>query len=303
MIADNSTIQTRPSITRGYLLVAGMSIFWGLSWPIMKIALLEISPWTFRALSLSCGGIGILLLAKSSGQVLSIPRNQFFPLLLVSALNVTGWHLGSAFGISHMQAGRAAILGFTMPLWASIASIYLLKEKITVQKVIGLLLGLSGLFILLQPQLESVGEKPIGAAFMIGAAISWGMGTVFLKYFKWTMSTVVLTGWQLTLGSLPVIVGAVLFDPALAISRLSTSAILAMIYVIVFPMLFCHYAYFTAVRIFPASVAAISTLAIPVIGVLSSAVLLGESLGVREIAALVLVITAVGIVLLWRRNG
>ena len=184
MVADNSTIQTGPSTTRGYLLVAGMSIFWGLSWPIMKIALLEISPWTFRALSLSCGGIGILLLAKSSGQVLSIPRNQFFPLLLVSALNVTGWHLGSAFGISHMQAGRAAILGFTMPLWASIASIYLLKEKITVQKVIGLLLGLSGLFILLQPQLESVGEKPIGAAFMIGAAISWGMGTVFSADIK-----------------------------------------------------------------------------------------------------------------------
>ena len=76
-----------------------------------------------------------------------------------------------------------------------------------------------------------------------------------------------------------------------------------MIYVIVFPMLFCHYAYFTVVRIFPASVAAISTLAIPVIGVLSSALFLGESLGIREIAALVLVITAVGIVLLWRRNG
>ena len=300
MTADRNTIQKK-DITRGYLLAVGMSIFWGVSWPIMKIALLEIPPWTFRTLSLVFGGIGILILAKSSGQKFSIPKNQFLPLLLVSMLNVTGWHLGSAHGISHMQAGRASIVGFTMPLWATIASSLILGEKVTVQKLFGLIMGLTGLFILLQPQLASVGDKPIGVAFMLGAAISWGMGTVLLKYFKWTMPTVLLTGWQLTIGSLPVIAGTVLFEPIPAISQLSLNAVLAMLYVIVFPMLFCHWAWFTVVGIFPASVAAISTLAIPVIGVLSSAVVLGESLGIREGTALVLVITAVGIVLLWRR--
>ena len=300
MTADRDSIQKKHSITRGYLLVVGMSIFWGLSWPIMKIALSEIPPWTFRTLSLVFGGIGILILAKTSGQVLSIPKNQFLPLLAVSMLNVTGWHLGSAHGISHMQAGRAAIVGFTMPLWATIAGSLVLKEKVTVQKIFGLFLGLTGLFILLQPQLASVGDTPIGVAFMLGAAISWGMGTVLLKYFNWTMPTVLLTGWQLTLGSLPVIAGTILFEPYLSISRLSLHAVLAMLYVIVFPMLFCHWAWFTVVGIFPASVAAISTLAIPVIGVLSSAVVLGEGLGIRELTALVLVITAVGIVLLWR---
>jgi drug/metabolite transporter (DMT)-like permease len=162
-------------------------------------------------------------------------------------------------------------------------------------------LGLAGLFILLQPQLASVGDKPIGVVFMLGAAMSWGIGTVLLKYFKWTIPTVLLTGWQLTIGSLPVIAGAMIFEPCLAISQLSLNAVLAMIYVIVFPMLFCHWAWFTVVSIFPAGVAAISTLAIPVIGVLSSAVVLGESLGIREGAALVLVITAVAIVLLWRK--
>lgn len=294
-------IQTRQSIIRGYLLVVGMSIFWGLSWPIMKIALLEIPPWTFRTISLVSGGVGILILAKTSGQKLSIPKNEFMPLLLVTLLNVTGWHLGSAHGISLMQAGRAAIVGFTMPLWATIASSLILAEKVTAQKIFGLLLGLTGLFILLQPQLVAVGDKPLGIAFMLGAAISWGTGTALLKYFKWTMPTVLLTGWQLTLGSLPVIAGTILFEPFPVISQLSLNAVLAMLYVIVFPMLFCHWAWFTVVGIFPASVAAISTLAIPVIGVLSSAVVLGESFGIREAAALVLVITAVAIVLLWRK--
>ena len=289
------------SVTRGYLLVIGMCLFWGFSWPVMKIALLEIPPWTFRTLSLVFGGGGILILAKFNGRNLSIPGNQIVPLLLVSMLNITGWHLGSAHGISHMQAGRAVILGYTMPLWASIVSILILKEKVTLKKFSGLLLGLTGLFILLQPQLASVGDRPIGVVFMLGGAISWGTGTVLLKYFNWTIPTVVLTGWQLTIGSLPVIAGALIFEPLPELSRLSLNAVMAMLYVIIFPMLFCHWAYFTVVGIFPASVAAISTLAIPLVGVLSSALVLGERLGIREGASLVLVIAAVAIVLLGRK--
>ena len=291
----------KPSVTRGNILVIGMCLLWGFSWPVMKIALLEIPPWTFRTLSLVFGGVGILILAKFNGRNLSIPGNQLMPLLLVSLLNITGWHLGSAHGISHLQAGRAVILGYTMPLWATLASILILKERVTLKKVSGLMLGLTGLFILLQPQLASVGGRPIGVIFMLGGAISWGTGTVLLKYFNWTIPTLVLTGWQLAIGSLPVITGALIFEPLLELSRLSLNAVLAMLYVIIFPMLFCHWAYFTVVRIFPASVAAISTLAIPIVGVLSSAVVLSESLGVREGAALVLVISAVGIVLLGRK--
>ena len=302
MGVDKHMIQPNQAITRGYLLVVGISVFWGVAWPIMKIALLEIPPWTFRTLTLGCGAVGILILAKSGGQKLSISKNEFLPLLLVSMLNVTGWHLGSAFGISHMQAGRASIVGFTMPLWATIAGSLVLKEKITIPKVFALLLGLTGLFILLQPQLISVGNKPIGVFFMLAAAISWGMGTVLLKYFKWTMSTMLLTGWQLAVGSLPVIAGTVFFEPSPTISQLSIKAVLALIYVIAFPMLFCQWAWFSVVGIFPASVAAISTLTIPVIGVLSSALVLGESLGLREAAALILILTAVGIVML-RRSG
>jgi len=289
-----------PNSRQGYWLVVWMSLFWGLSWPIMKIALMEIPPWTFRALSLACGGAGILILAKLHGLKFTIPGGQVAPLLLVAAFNVTGWHLGSAHGISHLESGRAAILGFTMPLWAAIMSTMVLKEKLTLQKITGLILGLAGLCLLIAPQAASLGNKPAGVVFMLSAALSWGIGTVLLKYFKWTMPTLLLTGWQLALGSLPVIVGAVAFDPALTISGLSFNAVLAMLYVIAFPMLFCHWAWFTVVGIFPASVAAISTLAVPVIGVVSGAVVLGEHLGLREAAALTLVTTALAVVLLWR---
>jgi hypothetical protein len=69
-------------------------------------------------------------------------------------------------------------------------------------------------------------RHPVGVAFMLGAAISWGIGTALLKYFKWTMPTVLQTGWQLTIGSIPVIASTVLFEPSLAISQLSLNAVL-----------------------------------------------------------------------------
>ncbi len=278
-----------------------MTIFWGMSWPIMKIALVEIPPWTFRTISLVCGGLGIMVMASLNGLSLSVPRKEWLPLLIVSLFNITGWHLGSAHGISLMMAGRAVIIGFTMPLWATIISHYILGEKIGKQKVIALLLGLTGLCVLLIPQLTVIGEKPMGAIFMLLAAVSWGIGTVLIKRFEWSISTLVLTGWQLSIGSLPVILGTLYFDPLPVISQLSLKALLSMAYVIVFPMLFCHWAWYSVVRIFPASVAAISTMAIPVIGVLSSSFLIGEQIGLLETTALVLITSAIGIILLWRR--
>ena len=232
------------SALRGYLLVAGMCVFWGASWPIMKIALTEIPPWTFRTISLTCGGIGLLMLAKLRGTRLTIPRAEFWPLVLVSIFNVTGWHLGSAHGISHMEAGRAVIVGFTMPLWATIFSSLVLKEKLTARRIAGLALGVTALYFIIHPQLVSIGGSPKGVAFMLIAALSWATGTVLLKYFQWSISTVLLTGWQLTLGSLPVIIGAFIFDTALKIGDLSSPAILSMGYVIIFPMLFCPTCFF-----------------------------------------------------------
>jgi drug/metabolite transporter (DMT)-like permease len=288
---------------KGYLLLIAMSLFWGLSWPVMKIALMEIPPWTFRTLSLVSAGVGILMISKIGGLNLSIPRRQVVPLLIVALFNVTGWHLGSAHGISRMASGQAVMLGFTMPLWAAILSTIVLKEKITARKILGLILGLSGLFILIMPHMASVGSAPLGVVFMLGAAMSWGLGTVLVKYFKWSIPILVLTGWQLTFGSLPVVIGMITFDPVPALSELSLNAILAMVYIIALPMLFCHWAWFTVVDIFPASVAAISTLAIPVIGVASSAVFLGERFGVRQFIALTLICSALAIVLLWRNNS
>ena len=283
---------------RGYLLLAGLSLFWGISWPIMKVALSEIPPWTFRMLSLTLGGVGVLAIARLGGHSLSVPRSELRPLVLVALLNVTGWQLCSAHGLILMMAGRAVIIGFTMPLWAALLSAVILKEPLTPRKNIGLLLGLTGLGILIYPDFGRLGAAPLGVLFMLGAGISWAAGTVMLKRFTWSVPVIVLTGWQLTLGSLPVIVGALLLEPPFDPGAVSLRAVLAVAYVVAFPMWFCHWAWFSAVGIFPASIAAIGTLCVPVIGVISSILVLDEPLGLMEWSALILVVASLTVVMM-----
>jgi drug/metabolite transporter (DMT)-like permease len=286
----------------GLFLLIFLSVFWGSNWPMMKIGLREIPVWTFRTLCLFLAGFGVLCMAKANGLTLTIPRSEIWPLILVSLLNITGWHLCSGYGLIYMDAGRAVIIGYTMPVWASIVGTFVLGERLTLARLIGLFLGSAGLLVLIGPDLNALGSAPLGAIFMLGAAVTWAGGTVFLKYFRWTMPITVLTGWQLILGGIPVIIGAFILEPMTALLQVSWRAALATGYVILIGNIFCFWAWVKVVNLFPASVASIGTLAIPVIGVLSSAVVLGEPVGFGEIAALILVVMALSIVLIRPRG-
>jgi len=282
----------------GFVLLATLSLFWGLNWPVMKIALAEIPPWTFRTLCLGLGGFSLLALLKANGRSLAIPKGEIKPLILVSLLNITGWHLFTAHGLVYMQAGRASIIAFTMPLWAAILGSFILDERLTKRRFFGLFLGISGLAILIGPDINTLGSAPAGAVFMLGAAISWAIGTVTIKYFHWKMSTALLTGWQMILGGLPVVIGALILEPVAVIFHISTQSKLALAYIILLPIIFCQWAWFKVLNIFPATLAAIGILIIPIISVFSAALVLGESIGLQELSALVLVVIALAIVMI-----
>ena len=280
------------------LLLASVILGWGISWPIGKIALEEIDPWTFRTLCLIIAGPSLLALAKMGGLSLAITSRERKPIALAALLNVTGWFLCSAYGLAHLQAGRAAVIGSTMPLWAMIMAKFVLKEQLTFERLVGLGLGLVGLTILIWPDIRAIGEAPFHAAFMLGAAISWAAGTITMKRFQWTAPIIVLTGWQFTLGAIPVVTGTLLFPSEIAVSLISPKAILALSYTIILATLFCHWAWFKAVSLLPTSVASMGTLPIPVFGVFSSALILGERIGFRELVALFFVLAGLLIVII-----
>jgi len=287
----------------GVLLLALLSLFWGLGWPAMKIVLSEVRPWTFRTVCLLAGGGGLLALARMGGTRLNVPRADLKPLLLTAVVNITGWHILSAHGIAAMQAGRAAIIAYTMPMWAILLSRLILKERVTPIRLWALAFGFAGLFLLLWPDLRAVEAAPAGVLFMLGAAFCWAAGTVLVKYFQWHMPASLVMGWQLLIGGIPVVCGAFLLEPVTEVAAISLNALLTLIFVVALPIIFCHWAFFRVVQIFPANVAALSTLSIPAIGVLSSALLLGEPLRFYELAALGLVVVSLGLTGLSKRSA
>jgi drug/metabolite transporter (DMT)-like permease len=288
----------RQAAGRGaFVLLAVITVFWGLNWPVMKVALSAIPVLPFRALCMLASGPALLAIAAAKGPGIAVPRRDILPLLLAALFNVTLWHVFTGYGVSAMPAGRASIIAYTMPAWAALLGALVLGERLTRARLAGLALGMGGVAALVLPDFASVAAAPLGAVSMILAALCWAAGTVVMKAWRWSASTVTLTGWQVLIGGLPILVAAVVVGPFPGLERAGVPAIAALIYVVVFGMLIGQWAWFVVLARLPVTVASISSLAIPVVGVLSSALLLGERLGPSEILALVLVLAAIALVL------
>lgn len=292
------TSSPTPSKLTGYIMLASLGLFWGLNWPGMKIVLEELPVWWFRSLSVGVGAAGLLLIAMVSGQRLKPTRAEIGPLFLCAIFNILGWHILTAYGVSLMAAGRASIIAFTMPVWAALLAALLLGERITIWKVTGLALGVAGLVALIGPDMAALGAAPLGAVFMLGASISWATGTVLFKKFNWRLPVASAIGWQLVIGAVVITGFAAALEPAPDLTALSWRAIGALVYLFALPMIYCQWAYFSVVRIFPASIAAIGTLSVPIVGVFSSALLLGEPVGANDLTALALIFAALFAVLI-----
>lgn len=281
------------SIPGGALLLLGfLSIAWGLNWPMMKLALADIPVWTFRTLCLMGGGSILLLIAWLSRQPMRLPRHQFTALALVSLFNITGWHLCSAYGLLHTGSGRASIIGFTMPLWASLLSVVILKTSPNGRQVLALFCGLAALITLVSDELGTLGGAPLGVIFMLLAALNWALGTVLVKRFDWgNLSVIALTGWQQLIGGIPIVIGWWLLEPMPDFTSYGLPALIGLAFAVLVAMVFCHTAYFKLVRLLPAHVAAMGVMAVPVVGVISSALILGEQVGWPELLALFFVVS------------
>jgi drug/metabolite transporter (DMT)-like permease len=283
------------------LLLAALALFWGLAWPAMKIVLEEMPPLGFRAISCVAGTVA-LLLARLSGEPLRLPLRFLAPLSLVAFLNVTLWQICMSYGLALLPAGRASIIAYTMPAFATLFGWLFLRERPTPARLCGLSLSMAGIVVLVAPGLDRFMAAPFGVLLMVIAAASWAGGTVGMKYFRWPFSIMQNTGWQFALGGIPIVLSAIATrsDPHLGV--LSTGAWASLLYVVTFPILFCQWAWFKTVDMLPGSITAMGSLAIPVVGTLSAAVLLGEPLDAFELIALGLVVMGLALVALRPRG-
>ena len=285
----------------GYFLLISVIIGWGTSWPFLKIGLSEIPVLTYRGLIAPSAAIFMFSIGIMLGKDMRVPKNHLKFLIPVSFFNILLWHVFSAWGISLLESGQASIIAYTMPLWAVIFSIILNNDKPHLQCIIGLILGILGLLALALGDIGIFNISPLGSIMMLIAAISWGAGTAIHKSVAWNMPTIALAGWQLLIGGLPITVAAIFLESHLwpnIINTISLDAVLATLLILSYPIIFCWFAWFKIVSEVPVSVSAVSIMLVPVIGVLSGHLILGEKVGLKEIASLSLVCGALVLVLL-----
>ena len=180
-----------------------------------------------------------------------------------------------------------------MPLWTSVFSVVILKTGLSRRQLVALMLGMAALVTLLIEDLQMMGGAPLGVSFMVLAALNWGLGTVLVKKIDWGgMSVLALTGWQQLIGGVPIVIGWWLLEPVPDFSDYSWQALAGLGYAVFVAMVFCHTAYFKLVSMLPAHVAAMGVMAVPVVGVVTSAWILNEKVGLAEALALAFVVSS-----------
>ena len=271
--------------------VAVLALVWGCNWPILKMGVSEIAPLTFRAFTLPFAALGLLAAAKLSGDSIRIPRPLWGKVFLLALFNITGWNGLLLFGLQQLPAGRSVILAFTMPIWTVLFSLALLHEPLSKRKVVGIALGVLGMGVLIGDDIRHLQRTPTAALLIIGAGVCWSLGTVLLRKWRLPVPQNSLSGWLMMVGWVPLAVLAPFFDSG-PLNPPSATAWFALVYNMFLAGTLAHWAWFTLARTLPVAVSSMSSLPVPIVGVFSGMLLLGERPGPGEWVALALIVAA-----------
>ncbi|MGE0151238.1 MAG: DMT family transporter [Reyranellaceae bacterium] len=282
---------------RALVLLGVLTLVWGFNWIVVAVALRDLGPWTFRAVSLAVAVAAMLAIARWRGESLFVPKGVRVRLLLAGAFNIAIWNVCTAYTVMLIPSGHAAVIAFSMPLWAAIMGFLFLGERMGPRHLVALGFGVAGIALLMAEDFVLFASAPLGLFLGILAANVWAVGTIVQKRTAWNMPMVAMLFWQLLCGLLPISLGAAIFElPYLATPSLM--GIGTAVFVGLVPLAVGMASWLSIVRLLPTHVAALSTVIVPVVAVLSGGWILGEPLGITQYAALACTVVALALVLL-----
>jgi drug/metabolite transporter (DMT)-like permease len=267
-------------------LVLILTLVWGTNWALFPYAVREVSVWTFRAVSVTGAGLLLLAFARWRGLSLTVPQSQRGTLMLAACIYLVVWNIASTYAAVLIPSGQAAILGFTMPMWAALAAWALFGERPT--RRVGAAIGLAGVGValLIGRGAAVYADAPLGFALGLLAGIGWALGTLVLKRRPIDASPLVLTGWQLLVAAVPIGLGALWFGEGPWFMP-SPGSIALIAYITIVPMAVGNLAWFSIVGLLPASLAGLSSVLVPIVAMVTGALIHGEPLGPVQWAAMV----------------
>jgi drug/metabolite transporter (DMT)-like permease len=282
-------------VPAGLAFLAVTSVGWGFNWPVTKYLIGYLPPLTLRGATGIIGASLLAVLALVWGQSLRVPRAYWPRLVLAAILNVGCWMVLMGFALVYLPASEATLVAYTMPVWASVLAWPVLGERPNLLRVLSLVMAFAGLSAILGGNgfAASLSKLP-GMLMALGGAIGFAVGAVLAKKWPLDLPPVSTAAWQIGIGCVPVAIAGLLFEQS-NFAGLSANGWLLFGYSTVVQFCIAYVCWFAALARLPASVAAIGTMAVPVIGVVTSAVALHEPLGIGQIAALVFTLAGVAL--------
>jgi drug/metabolite transporter (DMT)-like permease len=282
---------------RDLVLLALLTLFWGVNWPVMKFGVAELPPLFFRSICLAGGLVVIGVWARATGVPLGVPAGGWPALLKLTLPNMIAWHFLAIVALKMLPSGRAAILGYTMPVWAVVFGLLLFNERPLRRHWIGVAAALVGTLLLLSSEFARLAGSPLGTLLMLGAAAAWGYGTHLMRRHLTAMPTVALTFWMLLITVVVMSATSVIFEREHWRMPIAPEWA-SIVYNMAIAVAFCHVVWSMLARSLPPAASGLSVMMIPVVGVFSGMWMLGEEPHWPDFAALALILVALSTVLM-----
>ncbi len=285
--------------TGARLMLVVLCIVWGVSWPLMRIALGEIPPFTMRTLSALTGGAVLYGVCRFMRRNLHIPRGKpRWHLVVAALLNVASFSVFSTFAQLNAATSRVAILAYTMPIWSVVLAWIFLRERPTGTQPIAIALCVAGLAILIWPL--TVSGVPLGILLALATGVSWAGGTVYLKWARIPADPMAIAIWQVVVSFFVIAACMIVFEGGVDLHSAHADGVSAMMLSGILGTGAAYGLWFSIINRLPAMTASLGVLGSPVIGVIASVIFLGERPTVTDIVGFVLILGASALTLLSR---
>ena len=273
-----------------------LTLVWGLNWPVMKFGVTGFPPLTFRTL---CMWLGLPLLGGFlwlRRVPFAIGREHWRELALLTVFNMFFWHTLAILAIQSLSSGRAAILGYTMPVFSAVIGALWFGQRLIPRAWGGVAAAALGVVLLLWHEVTTLSGKPLGVAMMLVAAATWAIGTQLMRRTRINAPTLAISFWMTLLTTLWMTLLSVLFERG-AWTAPNPAQWAAIVYNAVGVFAFAQVVWLILARELPPIASTLSVMMIPVLGVFSGAWWLGEVLHWQDWAAVALVMLAIATVL------
>ncbi|MBO9513781.1 MAG: DMT family transporter [Variovorax sp.] len=287
---------------RQFVLLAALTVAWGFNWPIMKLGVTDYPPLAFRAISLWLG-LPVLAIALAATKTpFKVARRDWPELLLLAATNMFIWHACIIVAVKGLTSGRSAILGYTMPVFSAVIGAVFFSAVLTRRAWLGVMACALGVGLLLWHEFTHLSGRPEYVVLALVAAATWALGTQLLRRTRIEARTLTLSFWMTALTAVVMTLLSMGFEmPQWHMPGSATWAGILYNAVLIFG--FAHAAWFFLARGLPPVASTLSVMLIPVLGVFSGAILLGEKVYWQDWTAIVLMVASIASVLWPAREG